>query len=177
MDPVTLGVIALGVGLAGTAMSAGGQLAAGRAQKAGYNYNARVAEADATVARQKAAREEEIHREKLGRLMGTQRAVFGAAGVDIGEGTPLSIMVDTAFQGEREAEFIKYGGEVEATKSLNEARMQRFYGKQASKASRIGAGSTFLTGLGQAGMAYASMGKATATPKSGYEWGGKYQNF
>jgi len=171
-----LPIIAIGTMLAGTAMSAGSQLAGGRAQKAGYEYGARVAEADATVARQKAAREEEIHRGKLSRLMGTQRAVFGAAGVDIGEGTPLSIAVDTMLEGEREAEFIRYGGEVEATRSLNEARMQRYYGKQAVKAGRIGAASTFLTGLGQAGMMYAGMGKG-ATPKTGYEWGGKYQNF
>lgn len=159
MDPVTLGIISLGVGLAGTTMSAVGQIQAGRAQKAGYDYNAKVNEADAIAARQKAGREEEIHREKLSRLMGTQRAIFGAAGVDIGEGTPLSIAVDTMFQGEREAGFIKYGGEVEATKSLNEARINRYYGGVAKRSSIIGAGSTFLTGLGQAGMSYANWAK------------------
>lgn len=162
MDPVTLGVIALGVSAIGTGMSAYGQYQSGQAQKGAYKYSAQVSEAEAGVARAGAAREEEVHREKLHRLMGTQKALFGAAGVSI-EGTPLSILEETAFQGEREAEYIRYGGEVSATEKLNEAKLQRYYGKQASKAGKIGAGSTFLTGLGQAGLGYAGM----KTPKAG----------
>ena len=153
-----LPLIALGVGLAGTTLSSVGQIQAGRAQKAGYDYNAKVNEADAVAARASAAREEEVHREKLKRLMGTQKAVFGAAGVEM-EGSPLLILMNTAAEGEREAEFIKYGGEVEATKSLNEARLNRLYGRTVAKSGIIGGASTFLTGLGQAGLTFAQMRK------------------
>jgi len=173
-----LPLIALGASLVGTGMSAFGQYRAGQAQKGAYDYSARVAESEAGVARAGAAREEEIHRAKLQRLIGTQRALYGAAGVDIAAGSPLLTMMQTAEEGEREAEFIRYGGEVSATKKLNEARMARFYGKQASRAGAWGAGSTFLTGLGQAGLSYVG----TRTPKtkttpSYYGWGGEGQNF
>jgi hypothetical protein len=140
-------------------MSAFGQYQSGQAQKAAYNYNAQVAESEAGVARAGAAREEEVHRAKLQRMLGTQRALYGAAGVDITSGSPLLTMMSTAEEGEREAEFIKYGGEVEATRALNEGRIGRFQAKQASTAGKIGAGSTFLTGLGSAGLSYASMKK------------------
>jgi len=173
-----LPLIALGVSLVGTGMSAFGQYRAGQAQKGAYDYSARVAESEAGVARAGAAREEEVHRAKLQRLMGTQRALYGAAGVDIASGSPLLTLMSTAEEGEREAEFIKYGGEVSATRSLNEARMNRFYGKQASRAGAWGAGSTFLTGLGQAGLGYYGRGKTTSkTTPSYYGWGGEGQNF
>ena len=163
-----LSLIALGTSLVGTGLSAFGQYRAGQAQKSAYDYNARVAESEAGVAKEGAAREEEIHRLKLKRMLGTQRALYGAAGVDITSGSPLLTMMSTAEEGEREAEFIKYGGEVEATRALNEGKMQRFYGKQASKTGKIGAGSTFFTGLGQAGLGYAGMkGIGKTTTKAG----------
>ncbi len=152
-------VIMLAVSVAGTAMSAMGQIRQGQAQKAAYDYNTQVAEQEARVARAGAAREEEVHREKLNRLLGTQRALYASAGVDISSGSPLLTMMDTASEGEEEARYIRYGGEVEATSKLNEARLGRFYGGQASRTGRIGAGSTFFTGLGQAGLGYASLKK------------------
>jgi len=154
-----LPLVALGVGLAGTGLSAFGQMRSGQAQKAAYDYNAQVATGEAGTARAVAAREEEVHRAKLQRMLGTQRALYGEGGVDIGSGSPLLTMMSTAEEGEREAEFIKYGGEVSATEKLNEARASRFYGKQARAAGNIGAGSTFLTGLGQAGLTGYSMMK------------------
>jgi len=157
MDPVTLGLISIGVGALGSGMSAFGQYQSGQAQKGAYDYNARIAEQEAGVARVGAAREEEVHRAKLQRMLGTQKALYGAAGVDITSGSPLLTLMSTAEEGEREAEYIKYGGEVSATEKLNEARLARYYGKQAKTAGTIGAGSTFLTGLGSAGLSYAKM--------------------
>ena len=155
----------LAVAAAGTAMSAVGQYKAGQAEKAAYDYNAKVAEQGAGTARIAAAREEEVHRAKLQRMLGTQKALYGAAGVDIASGSPLLTLMSTAEEGEREAEYIKYGGEVSATEKLNEARLNRYYGKQSMGAGRFGLYSTFLTGLGQAGTAYAGMKKPE--PKTG----------
>ena len=150
-------IIALAGSLIGTGLSAFGQYRAGQAQQGAYNYNAQVAESEAGVARVGAAREEEIHREKLNRLIGTQKALYAAAGVDISSGSPLLTFMETAEEGEKEAQYIRYGGEVEATSKLNEAKLNRYYGKQASRAGTIGAGSTFLTGLSQAGLGYAQI--------------------
>ena len=138
--------------VAGTVASAYGSYSAGQQKKAAYEYNAQVAQADAVAIRQKAAREEEVSRLRVNRLRGTQRALFAAAGVDIGTGTPLGVMVDTAMEGEREAQYIRYGGEVEATRKLNEARMQEMYGKAAGRAGTTTALSQFSTGLGNISM-------------------------
>jgi len=157
-DPVTwITIISAVVGVAGTAYSAYSSYEKGEAEEEAYDEQAAAAGAEAKAKREQAAREEEIHREKLKRLMGTQRAVFGAAGVDISSGTPLSILLETAEEGEREAEYIRYGGNVEAVRSEQQARLYSLYGSQASKIGTMGATSTFLTGLGSAGMNYSKM--------------------
>ncbi len=149
-----LPLVALGVSLLGTGLSAYGQYQSGQAQKEAYKYNAKVAEGEAVTARTAAAREEEVHREKLQRMLGTQKALYGAAGVDITSGSPLLTMMSTASEGEEEARYIKYGGEVEATRLLNEAKTSQFYAKQATKTAGFGSTSTFFTGLGSAGLSY-----------------------
>jgi len=145
----SLPVISQIASLAGTAVSAYGTYRGGQEQKGAYEYYARVAQAESVVARQKATREEEISRLKVRRLMGTQRAMFAAAGVDIGEGTPLSIMVDTAREGEKEAQYIKWGGATEEARWLNEARLRKMYGRIVGRAGRTKALSQFATGLGK----------------------------
>jgi hypothetical protein len=159
----SLPVISNIASLAGTAISAYGTYRGGQEQKRAYEYNARVAQAESVVARQKAEREEEISRLKVRRLMGTQRAMFAAAGVDIGSGTPLSIMVDTAVEGEKEAQYIKWGGATEEARFLNEAKLQKMYGGIVGRTGRTKALSQFATGLGKIGM---QSYKPGATPKT-----------
>lgn len=146
-----LPVISQITSLMGTATSAYGAYAGGQEKKEAFEYNAKVAAANATAARQKAAREEEVHRLKIKRLVGTQRAMFAAAGVDIGSGTPLGIMLETVKEGEKEAGYIRRGGKIEAGRYLNEARMQEMYGESAGRASTVEAVSKFATGLGNIG--------------------------
>jgi len=134
-------LIMLGVGMAGTALSAFGQYQQGQAQAAASEYNAEAAE-------QKGKYEESQARLRLRHLLGTQRALYGKAGVDITSGSPLLVMADTAAKGEMEALNIRRGYQTEAG-------LDRFYGKQYKRAGLIGGASSFLTGLGQAGTEYA----------------------
>ncbi len=145
----TVGTISQVASIAGTAVSAYGTYSAGQQKKSAYEYNAQVATADAAAVRAKAAREEEISRARVSRLKGTQRAMFAAAGVDPNSGTPLGVIVDTVREGEKEAQYIRFGGETEATKKLNEARMNEMYGENAGKAGTANAMSQFATGLGK----------------------------
>jgi len=134
-------LVAMGVSLLGTGLSAFGQYRSGQAQEAAYKYNAAATE-------EKGKYEESQARERLKHLLGTQRALYGKAGVDITSGSPLLMMLETTREGEVEALNIRRGYQTEAG-------IQRYYGKQAREAGMIGAGSTFLTGLGQAGTEYA----------------------
>ncbi len=159
MAPATIAIAALAMSAVGTGVSALGQYRQGQATEAAQEYNAKVSEANAEAIKAKAAYEEDISRDKLKRLMGTQRALYGKAGVDISSGSPLLVLADTAAQGEKEALAIRYGGDVEATQQKNQARLQRLYGKSAYSSGLIGAGSTFFSGMGQAGMGYAQLRK------------------
>ena len=136
-----LPMIAMGVGLMGTGLSAYGQYRSGQAQEAAYKYNAAATE-------EKGKYEEARSREKLRHLLGTQRALYAKAGVDITSGSPLLTLMNTATEGEVEALNIRRGYQTES-------KLQKYYGKQAAISGYYGAGSTFLSGLGQAGTEYA----------------------
>lgn len=75
--------------------------------------NAEIARADADAAREKATFEEQQTRKEAEQFKGTQRAFFGASGVEAG-GTPLLVMEETAKEWELEALNIRRRGEIEA---------------------------------------------------------------
>ncbi len=157
MSTLTIAIAALAMSAVGTGVSALGQIQKGKTEKAAGEYNARVSEANAAAIEKKTVYEEEQSRDKLKRLMGTQRALYAKAGVDITSGSPLLVLADTAAEGEKEAKMIRYGGDVEATQQKNQARLQRLYGSSAYSSGLIGAGSTFFSGMGQAGLGYANV--------------------
>lgn len=133
----SIAAAALVTSIAGVGLSAVGQLKAGRDQAAAFDYNARITE-------KKTNQAEFDSRQRLKRLISSQRALYAKAGVDLASGSPLLVLAETAAEGEREALSIRSGGR-------SDADLQRIYGRQAGSAGIIGAGSTLLTGLGTAG--------------------------
>jgi len=121
---------------AGSYASAKAQAQAGADEQAGNNLQA-------TAIERKGVQDEENSRSRLRRLLASQRAMYAKAGVDISSGSPLTVMADTAAEGEKEALNIRFGAK-------EEAGFRRFYGKQAATAGRRAAGATLLTGLGSA---------------------------
>ena len=146
--------ILLGASAIGTVFSARAQYQAGAAEEAGREYTAQITE-------RKAAQEELASREKLRKLMAGQRALYAKAGVDISSGSPLLVLAETAAEGEKEALAIRAGG-------LEEAELERYYGRQAGRAGKVRAAGTLLTGLGRAGAGYYAMSRKTkaTTPKT-----------
>lgn len=148
-----LAIVGIVATVVSTAVTAYGMYQQGQQQKAAGKYNAKVAENQATAAKQAAAVREEQHRERVRRLAGTQRAVSGASGIEEA-GSPLLVMADTLEQAELDAQRIRYGGEVSATGFESQARLARFQGDQAARAGTIGAGSTLLSGAASAARVY-----------------------
>ena len=72
--------------------------------------------------REAAAAEERRVRLQTARTAAAQRAAYAASGVSI-EGSPLQVLEDTASQGELDALYARYGGEVGAWQA-NAARAQ-----------------------------------------------------
>lgn len=144
-SPVTLGMMAIG---GSSLLSAFSQYQAGEAYEVAGDYNARILEQQAVAARHSAAFEEVKQRREARRLKAAQRARYGKAGVVITEGSPLTVLTETAAEAELDALAIRYAGEVKAKGYEAQAEMSRWEGKQRKKAARLGMGRTILSGVG-----------------------------
>lgn len=193
--PITatvIGVVSAVAAVAGTAMSvvssisqgnaqASAARAQGDAQRAAYasqaeasRYNADVARQNADYIRSAGAIEEEKKREQGRRLLGTQQALYGKAGVT-NEGTPLEIMASTAADLEKEALTTRYNYDIQARKAISESNQYDFMGQRSdsmgafasqtadqtagmvSSAGYMKAGTSLLTGFGSVASIYGGM--------------------
>ncbi len=136
-------------------LSAQAQYQSGRAQQRAYEQRARIDEADAQAARERGILEEGQSRERTKRLLGEQRALYGKAGVALSSGSPLLVLAETAAEGEEEAMAIRAGTNAAYTRGMSQAGLNRFYGRSAYSAGKVGAATTFLNSLAQAGTSYA----------------------
>ena len=141
------------VSVAGTALSAYGQIQQGKAQQKWGSYNAALAERDAETARLNAEYEAGVQCKETQKLLGRQRALYGKSGVTL-EGSPLLMMAETAAEGELDALMIERGGKTRAQGYRSEAVLSRMKGKAAKRAGYYGAGSTLLTGAARGYSAY-----------------------
>lgn len=87
---------------------------------------------------------EEIARERLKKLLASQRTLYAKAGVDLSTGSPLTVLADTAAQGEQEALNIRRG-------VTEGAEITRFQGRAESRAARTRATGTLLGSLASTG--------------------------
>lgn len=136
--------------LAGTAISAIGQISQG-------NSANKIAQANAQLALQEGESRREAHKYeglKLSReknaMISEQKALYGASGVDISSGTPLDVMAKTAVEYERDIGMTGLAGDKAMLRAQNEAEIYKYQGKQAKTAGWLGAGSTLLSGFGKA---------------------------
>jgi hypothetical protein len=149
--------------LAGTGMSAMGQMQQGQAAKAQGDYQAAVARNNSILAERQAAdaeargaEAERQQRIKTQLVLGKQTSALAASGVQLDEGSSgLDILGDTAQYGELDALTVRtnaareawsyraQGGNYEAQARLNELQ-----GSSGQMAGMVGAGASLLTGAG-----------------------------
>lgn len=129
-------------------VSAVGMISQAQSAKSAANYNAAVAERNATVSRQQAAANEAAQRRENYRAMGRIRAGYGAAGVTP-EGSPLDILESSAAEAELDALNTRYKGELTAIGYQDEATLQRSRASSAMTAGVLNAGSALLSGAGK----------------------------
>lgn len=111
------------------------------AKQAG-DYNARLANAEGAQALAEARVEEERSRRAFQRLIGTQRAGFGASGTAVDTGSALEVVVDQAGEAELEALSIRYGGAARQAAAANRAKAAKFQANQAATAAIISGASS-----------------------------------
>lgn len=146
---------------AGVGMQAYGAMQKSQAEADAANYqaaiqanNQRLAEIQAEDAIQRGEKAVEDHTRKVAALKGAQTASMAARGLDLSEGTPLSILTDTDLFGEMDKNTIKanagreaWGYRAQAANAGSNASLLRM---QAENQSPLltGAG-TLLAGAGQ----------------------------
>src|SRR3990172_7609648 len=94
-----LQTIATGLGIFGAFEQAETAKAQGLYESEALKWNARMARLEGAVALERGARESQEHQLAVLGLMGRQRALLAAQGIDLASGTALQLQVDTARAG------------------------------------------------------------------------------
>lgn len=112
---------------------------------AAATYNAEVEQqkaATSTLEAQAAATQQD---QQNRRNIATQKAQFASAGVDVGQGTPLDVMSDTATQGELSKQLILYRGKTQTLTAQEQSVLDQNQATTAIQAGDIKAGSSLLS--------------------------------
>lgn len=143
----TVTALMLGFGLGGQVLNFFAQRSATNAAKESAEFNAKVAEMQAVDALARGADDEERFREVVKGLIGSQRAGFAGQNVDVGIGSPVDVVADTAYLGELDALTIRNNAAREAWGYEIEAENFRRFGANAARQGRFNqAGALFGIG-------------------------------
>lgn len=151
---VAIPFIALAVSAAGTYMAYQAQQDQAKSAEKMGEYNAKVAENNATAAAD-AARFEANQIERRTRLiLGRQKAMVAKAGV-LDSGSMLDVFMDSAVQGELDRMAALYAGDVRTRNYISQGILAKAEGSSASSAYRSRSYATLLSGAGNvAGTGY-----------------------
>ncbi len=170
-----LPAVALGVAVAGAAVSAYGAYNQGQAQKANADYQAQVAANNAKIAQQNVTWTEQSGEAKVAakgmqtsQAAGTIKAAQGASGIDVNSGSASQVRTSVAKLGALDALTIRsntsreaFGYEVAATSDQAESGLLRQEGSQAQTAGDINALGTFLNDSASAAGSYGKLRMAS----------------
>ncbi len=124
---------------AGAATSAVSASQQASAEKDAQDYNAQVAENNATVARDKAKYEAQRLRERNRRVIAEQRGEYLSSGLQL-KGTAEDVIFDSSIQGELDVMSAEYSGKIESGAHTADAGLARKRGA----AAKSGVGLTIL---------------------------------
>lgn len=136
--------------VAGAGLSAASALQQGEMAAKQSQFQATIMEQQAQRERELAAQAEDDFRRQQSRLMASRRAILGGSGVEPGEGSPLLTTEDMASEIEVQAQRIRAGGNVEATRLSQQAALERVRGKAERSGGYMRAGASLLSGAGMA---------------------------
>jgi hypothetical protein len=150
-------VMSLALTAVGTGISAIGAEKQASAEASAANYNAQVARNAATFATQQGQVQAEAEQRKTAGLIGRERAIAGASGVDVNSGSPLDIQADT----------YSFGQQNVGTALNNASRQAWGYSEQAGL-------DTFQAGADQQAGNWTAFGDLVGGAASGF---GKFSQF
>ena len=141
----------------GVAVSAYGNFREGQDAAEAGEYNARIGREEAALTEQAGALQASRQREQVSRLIGAQKAITAGSGIEL-TGSPIDVMMDTAAEGEFDAQIIEYNTRIQAAR-LRSGSTRDIELARASRTSGIfRAGSTILTQGSRIGTDYFGFG-------------------
>lgn len=140
-DPTTALVAMGGAG----AMSAYGQYQSGKFNADMANAQAGIAEQSSRDALTRGAADANAALQQANKTASSQRVAMAAGGVDVGSGTALDVLADTASAGAFDAAIAKNNAAREAYGYQVQAAMSRAEAKQARRQGNMGAVSSIMT--------------------------------
>jgi len=126
-----------------------GQIQQANAKASADEFNAKVEDRKAEIAKANAVANEQTQRRKTAKLLGTSRANIGASGITVA-GTPLRVLAETAALGELDALNIRFGGDVEAQGFQSNAALDRASATNTRNQGLGLAAGTLFGGIGTA---------------------------
>lgn len=135
---------ALVAGLIGAGISSYGAWQEGQDAKKAAEYNASVARQESQMIEQSGALDASRQRKQVSKLVGRQKAAYGASGVEL-TGSVIDTMMDTAAEGEYDAKVIEYNTKVRSIGALSQAEYQDRLAGIYERSGIIKAGTTLLT--------------------------------
>jgi hypothetical protein len=139
-----------GLLIGAAALGAVSSIKAGQAANKQAKFEAGIQQQQAARERQVAAGTESDFRRRQSRLQAQRRAALGASGVRSGTGSPLLAAGDFAAEVELAALRIREGGEIRSTRLEQQAELTRRAGRNVRTRGFFRAGSSLLSGVGQA---------------------------
>lgn len=145
-EPATLAATAMAVS---GGINAYGQYQQGKFMEEQADYNAQVAEQNAEAAEVAGGDRAADIRERGRAIRSRQRSVGAATGLEVGSGTSLDLLMDTAMGSELDAQTAIYNSQQDAYGLRLNAGQLRRQGKMDSTASKYRAGGTLLSSAAQ----------------------------
>ena len=123
----------------GAGISAYGSYSAGEAKQRAYQMEAAAKRAQAAQVEIATNREVDLTQRRYERVRGAQASAWGRSGVQIGTGSPLMAMEETAADAASEILAIKNAGTYRKTSLLTEGILSGYLGDQAYQQGVLGA--------------------------------------
>lgn len=140
-----LTIASLALTAVGTGVGVATTIAQADQQQKMEEYNMRVSENNAKAATDQAAYEAERTREKGLRILGSQRAAYGAMGIDL-TGSAADVGLDSSISNELDALAMEYQGKIGSGRYQAQAGLQAAGARNAAAGGRMAAVGTVLTG-------------------------------
>lgn len=142
---------AAALAVVGASVSAYSAYQGGQAASQAANYNAALAQQQATATRNAAAAKALSERQNNALLLKKQQADYAAAGVVASEGSPLVEEAKQAGYMELHAENTEYAGDIAANVDMEQSQLDIAQGQEAKTTGDLNATASLISGANKAG--------------------------